>query len=220
MSIQYTYDELTAVVKSFSEDNDPEYVSNIDDFIAKGETRCLRDLELETFEQWLEVTVSGSDRVVAKPSGVIEVNDLWVRDPSDQQWMECPRRSFEYCLAYATSELVLGVPQFYSEYDENNIYVVPTPDQTYSSGNARVRATIRPAGLGSTVSTTFLSLHFADLLFQAVMIEAYDFLKHEKKVQSSAQKYQSLVPSLSKEIEDIVRKHYKGLNKTQQGADD
>lgn len=220
MSIQYTYDSLTAIVKTYAEDNDPEFSANVGDFIAKGELRCLRDLELETFEQWLQVTVSGSDRVVAKGADVVEVNDLWIRNPSGQEWVECPRRSFEYCIAYAPIETDIGTPAYYAEYDEDNIYVVPTPDQTYATGNARIRATIRPAGLSGSVATTFLSLHFADLLFQAVMVEAYDYLKNEKKVQSSAQKYQSLLPSLSKEIEDIMRKHYKGLNKTQQGADD
>ena len=51
------------------------------------------------------------------------------------------------------------------------------------------------------------------------MMEAYEFLKHPAKMQEAATKYQSLIPSLIKEIEDIVRKHYKGINKQKQGAD-
>lgn len=220
MSISYTYTELTDVIKGFAEDNDPEFVSNIDDFIAKAETRCLRDLDLELFEQWLEVTISGGSRTVTKPADVIEVNDLYVRSPSLKKWMECPRRSFEYCVSYAPTETDTGVPRFYSEYSQTQIYVVPTPNQSYTSGNARIRATIRPTGLSDTTSTTFLSLHFADLLFSACMIEAYDYLKSPAKMQEAGSKYQSLIPGMVKEIEDIVRKHYKGINTQKVGADD
>lgn len=220
MSIQYTYTELTDKIKAYAEDNDVEFVANIPDFIAKAETRLLRDLDLELFEQWLEVTVSGSNRLVTKPADVIEVNDLWVRNPSALSWIECPRRSFEYCLTYAPVEALTGVPVYYSEYDEDSIYVVPTPNQSYSGGNARIRATIRPVGLSATQTTTFLSLNFADMLYHACMVEAYEFLKHPAKMQESATKYQSLVPAIAKEIEAIVRKHYKGINEQKQGADD
>ena len=219
MSIQYTYATLTSAVQAYAADTDEDFVNNIPDFIAKGETRLLRDLELETFEQWLQVTISAGDRTFSKPADVIAVNDLWIRDPSAQKWIECPRRSFEYCVAYAPTESSTGVPAFYAEYDEDEIYVVPTPVSTYTSGNARIRATIRPAGLSASVTTTFLSENYGDMLYHAVMMEAYDFQKNHAKVQSSAQKYESLIPSVVKEVEAVVRKHYKGINNQKAGAD-
>jgi len=220
MSIQYTYTTLTDAIKGYAEDNDPEFVAQIPDFIGKAESRVLRDLDLELFEQWVEVTISGSDRTVLKPSDAIEINDVWIRNPSDQKWCEVARRSFEYCISYAPTESVLGKPAFYSEYDETMIYVVPTPDVSYANGNARVRATIRPTGLSVSNENTWLGDNMADLLFQACMIEAYDYLKHPQGMGEAATKYQSLMPALAKEIEDVVRKRYKGLNKQKEGADD
>ncbi len=220
MSIQYTYTSLTDAIKSFAEDTEPKFVAALPDFVGKAETRILRDLDLELFEQWLQVTISGSDRLIAKPSDVIEVNDLFIRNPASQIWVECPRRSFEYCVTYAPVEATLGVPRYYSEFDEDFVYVVPTPDQSYASGNARIRATIRPSGLTISNQNTWLGDNMGDLLFHACMIEAQEFLKHPAKMQEAATKYQSLVPGLSQEIADIVRKHYKGLNQKKQGADD
>jgi len=220
MSIQYTYTSLTDTIKGYAEDNDAEFVASIPDFIGKAETRVLRDLDLEIFEQWLMVTVSGADRTVSKPSDAIEINDLFIRNPSSQSWFECPRRSFEYCLTYAPVESDTGVPAYFSDYDEDMIYVVPTPDQSYASGNARVRATIRPTGLSASNENTWLGDNMGDLLYQACMVEAYEYLKHPAKMQAAATKYQSLLPSLSKEIEDTVRKRYKGLNTQKAGADD
>lgn len=220
MSISYTYTSLTAIIQSYAEDSDVDFVDNIPDMIAKAETRILRDLDLEMFEQWIEVTISGSDRLVTKPADAIEINDVWLRTPSGQKWTELPRRSFEYCLAFAPIESEESQPLYYSEYDEDSIYVVPTPDQSYTSGNARVRATIRPTALSADNENTWLGDNVADMLFQACMIEAWDFLKNPSKVQAAAVAYQSLVPSIAIEIEEIVRKVYKGLNKSKQGADD
>jgi hypothetical protein len=220
MSIQYTYTSLTDAIKSYAEDTDPDFVAELPDFVGKAETRLLRDLDLELFEQWIQVTVSGSIRLVTKPADAIEINDLWIRDPSTQKWIECPRRSFEYCIAYAPTESTLGVPAYYSEFDEDDIYVVPTPDQSYSGGNARVRATIRPTGLSASNENTWLGDNMGDMLFEASMIEAQTFLKNPAKVQEHAGKYQSLLPAIAREIEQIVRKRYKELDTGKKGADE
>lgn len=220
MSISYTYTTLIAEIQDYAEDNDTEFVAAIPDFVAKAESRVLRDLDLECFEQWLNVTISGSIRTVSKPSDVVDVMALFVRNPSTLKWFECPRRSFEYCTMYAPTEATTGVPVYYSEYDPDTIYVVPTPDQSYTAGNAKVRAVIRPTGLSGSNENTHLSNHFGDILFQACMIEAYEYLKHSQAMTQAATKYQSLVPSLAKELEDVQRVKYKELNKGQQGADD
>lgn len=219
MAIQYTYAELVTAIKTFAEDTSTDFVSQIDDFIAKAESRLLKDLDLEMFEQWLSVTISGSSRSVPKGSDVIYVNDLFIRTPADQNWIEVPRRAFGYCVLYAPSETTEGVPRYFSDFDEDTIYVVPTPDQAYSGGNAKIRATIRPTGLATGNTTTWLGNYQADMLFNACMIEAYVYLKHTAKMKEAASLYQSLIPAVQKEIEQSVRRTYKKLNTGKEGAD-
>ena len=219
MSISYTYTTLTAAILAYAEDSDTEFVAKTDDFIGKAELRIIRDLDLECFEQWLNVTISGSDRTVSKPSDVVDVQELFVRNPSTLKWTSCPRRSFDYCTMYAPTESVTGMPVYFSEYDPDTIYVVPTPDQSYTAGNAKVRAIIRPTGLSGSNETSHLGNHFGDLLFQACMIEAYEFLKNAPAMQQAATKYQSLAPALAVELEDVQRAKYKALNEGQEGAD-
>ena len=220
MSISYTYTSLVDAIKDFAEENDTEFAARVDDFIGKAETRVLRDLDLELFEDWLELTISAGTRTVAKPNDVIEINEVFIRDPSDQKWKEVPRRSFEYCIMYAPVESVTDEPEFFGEDDEDNIIVVPTPDVTYTAGNARARCTIRPTGLSSSNENTWLGTHVGDLLFSACMIEAYDYLKHQAAMDKAANKYMSLMGSLEREMADVKRPSYKGLNNTKQGADD
>lgn len=222
MATQYTYATLKTAIQDYAEDTETKFTSNIDDFISKAELRVLRELDLALFEQWLEVTVSGGNRNVVKPSDVMVVNDVWVRNPSTLKWIELPRRSFEYCLTYAPTESATGVPRFYSEFDADDIYVVPTPDQSYSGGNAKVRCTIRPTQLSSGNTSTWLSDNVGDLLFEACMIEAHTFLKNGSKMKEAASKYQSLMPGIERELEQINRRVYKELNAKNlpEGADD
>lgn len=222
MAIQYTYTSLRAAIQGYAEDTDIDFTNKLDDMIGKAETRVLRDLDLELFEQWLLVTVSGSNRNVVKPADTIVINDLWIRNPSDQKWTELPRRSFEYCLSYAPTESVTGVPKFYSEFDADDIYVVPTPDQSYSGGNARARCTIRPTMLSGSNENSWLGDNLGDMLFDACMIEAYVFLKNGPKMTEAATKYQSLLPGIEREMEQATRKVYKELNAKdlKEGADD
>lgn len=219
MSIQYTYDDLVDAIKDFAEENDTEFSARIDDFIGKAETRVLRDLDLELFEGWLQLTIDNANRVVARPADVIEINAMFIRDPSAQKWKEVPRRSFEYCIMYAPTETASDVPEFYAEYDEDSVYVVPTPNLTYTSGNAMARCTVRPTGLATGNQTTWLGTNVGDLLFNACMIEAYDYLKNQASMDKAANKYMSLLPGLEREMADVKRPSYKGLNTQRQGAD-
>lgn len=224
MSLTYTYAQLTAAIKTWAEDTDANYVAQIDDFIAKSETRILRDLDLELFEVWSSVTISNASRTVPKPTNTVAVNDLFVRSPSEQKWVEIPRRSYEYCIMFAPTESATGFPVYYAELDGTNIYVVPTPDQGYASGNARVRATIRPTGLSSSNTTSWLGDNVADLLFNACMIEAHVYLKNPAKVKEAADLYMTLILQATRELEQARRPTYKRLNAEQEqpakGADD
>ena len=211
MSIVYTYDDLVESMQNFAEDDDTDFTSEIPRLIAKAETRILRELNLELFEDWLEITVSASNRLVTKPSDVIEINTIFVRDPSAQRWMEVPRRKFEYCQIFAPVETETGVPSYYSEYDETQVYIVPTPDKSYAGGNARARCTIRPTGLSTGNQNTWLGDNVGDILFQAVMVEVHQFLKNQPKVQEHAQAYMSLMPGVEREMQDGKRLRYQNL---------
>jgi hypothetical protein len=218
--MEYTYTTLRSAILAFADDPGSEFSGRVDDFISKGETRCVRDLDLENSEQWVNLTISESSRSVPKPTDAIHVNSVFIRDPVDLVWAELPRRSFEYLIVYAPTEATESAPVYFAEEDEENLYLAPTPDQDYVSGNAKCRATIRPEGLSSSNEESFLGNHYGDLLFNAAMIEAKEFQKSEAGARWYAAKYESLLPSTSKEIEDARRKRYKNLNTGKQGADD
>jgi len=67
-----------------------------------------------------------------------------------------------------------GLPKFYSYWDENTIVLAPTPDQNY---NMQINYNLKPTGLSSSNTETYLSKEFPNGLLYACLVEAYGFLK-------------------------------------------
>jgi hypothetical protein len=67
-----------------------------------------------------------------------------------------------------------GVPKYYGMWDQDTIVVAPTPNATYT---IQLNYILKPAGLSSTNTTTYLSLQFPNGLLYASLIEAFSFLK-------------------------------------------
>lgn len=218
MSLSLTYDSLVADMQGWAEENDAEYLAEIPGMIARAESRVLKDLDLSIFEQDLGITVSAGNRSVNKPTDAVFVNEVFVRNQSDLKWREVSKRSFSYCRMYAPVESVQDTPVYFAEKEET-VILVPTPAASYTASNAKAVCTIRPTGLSTGNQETWLSEHAADMLFEACMIEAYDYLKHPAKLQEAAQKYQSLLPAMTREMEDTIRRRYKALNNGKEGAD-
>jgi hypothetical protein len=66
------------------------------------------------------------------------------------------------------------LPKYYGYWDENTIIIAPTPDQNY---NMQINYILKPAGLSSSNTTTYLSTEFPNGLLYACLVEAFGFLK-------------------------------------------
>jgi len=67
---------------------------------------------------------------------------------------------------------VQGLPRYYSYWDENTIVVAPTPDINY---NMQINYILKPEGLSSSNTTTYLSTEFPNGLLYACLVEAFGF---------------------------------------------
>ena len=76
---------------------------------------------------------------------------------------------FEYNSTSAT-----GVPKYYANWKETTLIMAPAPDKQYL---VQLSYIYTRDALTSTNTTTYLSLNVPDLLFYAVMQQAYEFLK-------------------------------------------
>ena len=94
-----------------------------------------------------------------------------------------------------------GLPEYFARVTDTEIMLGPTPDQAYGT---EVIATIRPAPLSASNSTTWLSLNTPELMVAAGMIFASGFMRdfgaqtdNPQMAQSWESQYNNLLKSQS-----------------------
>ena len=175
-----TYAELTAKIRNYTEvDSNVFTQSIIDGFILDSEYRILRDVDSDNNRKYATATVVASQAYVSTPSTGTD-QTLIIREaqiiPSGvytgpNAVVEYRDTGFinEYNASNAT-----GLPKYFSYWDEDTIVVAPIPDLTYTM---QLNYILKPTGLSSSNTTSYLSNQFPTGLLYACLVEAYGFLK-------------------------------------------
>jgi hypothetical protein len=176
-----TYAELVTKIRDYCEVDSNVFTSTIvDGFISDAEFKILRDIDSDNNRQYAQADIVAGQRYVNTP--LVSDETLIIRscqitnasggaDNSDRQFLEYRDTSF---ISEYNPTGVQGTPKYYSYWDESTIVVAPTPDQNY---NMQINYILKPAGLSSSNTQTYLSKEFPNGLLYACLIEAYGFLK-------------------------------------------
>lgn len=209
MAITFTYSTLTAALKDWLEANSDQggdFANSTHTIISLGETRLLRDLNLEVFDSVDTGMFTVGNNVTAKPIGIIATQTITYVNGTTINFLA--PRSYEWCRDYWPTTTTLAPPQYYSEYSEASWFVVPTPDSAYIYTSRFIK---RPAGLSATTATTWLSNNCADALFFACLIEAELFLKEDEtgtRIKQWSDRYNEVLPMARIETDRLQRRDY------------
>jgi hypothetical protein len=176
-----TYAELVAKIRNYTEvDANVFDATIVDGFISDAEFRILRDVDSDNNRQYAQADIVAGQRYVNTPlisdetliiRSVQITNSTGGADNSSRAFLEY--RDVNFISEYngtGSQEL----PKYYSYWDENTIVLAPTPDQNY---NMQINYNLKPTGLSSSNTTTYLSKEFPNGLLYACLVEAYGFLK-------------------------------------------
>ena len=176
-----TYDELVAKIRNYTEvDSNVFDATIINGFISDAEFRILRDVDSDNNRQYAQADIVGGQRYVNTPlisdetliiRSVQITNSTGGADNSSRAFLEY--RDVNFISEY-NGEGNQGLPKYYSYWDENTIVMAPTPDQNY---NMQINYNLKPTGLSSSNTETYLSKEFPNGLLYACLVEAYGFLK-------------------------------------------
>lgn len=202
-----TYTELVSAIQSFAEDDDADYVAEIPAIIRRSEQRILRDFDFELFVDTDDTVTGQATRAVTLPAGMIQVEFIWHRPTTGGAWVPIFERTFERCLDYSRDETEEGGPVMWNQNSETDVYLSPTPPAP--GVDLRIRAIRRPDGLTVSNENTWIGDNLEDVLLQACLIEAWQFLKNSEKADQAANLYMSLANPAKLEIERLLRKTYK-----------
>jgi len=211
MSLSLTYTSLIAMIQTWVEDNNTEFTTALDNIIGLGETRLIRDLDLEIFSTTSTGTFTVGSQSITKPSGVVALKSLYYTDTNNEE-VYLNRKSDDFLTFYWKNAATTGTPLYYAENTETTWRVAPTPS-TGSTWTARYIT--RPTGLSSSTATTFLSTNAADLLFKACLIESQQYLKLDPSeggvIGLITSEYNNLLPRAKLEFLRMQQMDYRPL---------
>ena len=195
-----TYAELVTKIRDYCEVDSNVFTSTIvNGFISDAEFRILRDVDSDNNRKYATATLISGQRFIDVPTGTLVIQGAQIIDGSNREYMEVRDPSFmsEYNSSGATGE-----PKYYAMWDEDTIVLAPTPDQTYT---IQINYILKPTGLSSSTSTTYLSERFPNGLLYACLIEAFAYLKGPNDLlQLYEQKYKQALEGFS--IEQMGRR--------------
>lgn len=205
----WTYSTLQSAILDWTEaDGDSDFEANIQNIIALGTDQLIRDLDLEIFNDFTSGTINGGANLLGKPSTAIQINNLWVTTSNGLKRLK--KRTYIFCVSYWPNLALGNEPEYYAEYDENQVFIVPTADQNYSY---TAQITARPTPLSPSNSTNWLAEKAGDILLFSCLKQSELFLQAREQQEAPAWsgEYERLLPVVKKELTALVRAEDKVL---------
>ena len=195
-SFALTYDSLVSTVEQYLERNDAAVVNQIPVFISLAEFAIAQ--QIKTLGQ-IEVaagTMEIGNPVIQKPARWRKTVSMSITVNGEKQPVYL--RKYEYLTNY-NAESPPGKPLYYGDYDYDNFYVSPVPDQAYPF-EVLIYQRIQP--LSSTNQTNWITNNAPNAMLFGTLLEAVVYLKDDAR-QIFQQKYDAAMAALK--AEDVAR---------------
>ena len=198
-----TYAELTQQILDYTETSTDVLTSTrTDDFIEHTENRILRDVDLDAFKSHQYSTLTADNPFLSLPGGsaptptslaTIRTVHIWpASGTATRTFLE--QRDVSFMNEYWPVRTSTGTPKYWAWWDENTIYLAPTPDAAY---NIELGITRLPTRLSSSNATTWLGNNAPSALLYGSLAEAFKFLKGPAEMlQLYEQSYQRAIQEL------------------------
>jgi len=168
-----TYDELVTNIRNYTEVNANVFTNAvINTFITMAENRILRDIDLDVFKKESTGSMTSGNKFLSAPSDILTHRYMMISVNGEQVFLDF--RDTSFMKEYWADGTDLGVPKYYSVWDQNTFYVAPTPNSNYS---VELGYIYRPTQLSSTNQTTWISNNAPEALLYACLIQAYSYTK-------------------------------------------
>jgi len=178
-----TFAELLQKVRDYTEVGSSVLTDSIlQSMIRDAEMRIFREVDADYTREYATANVNiGSPYLIlpnAPSTGTrtsIIVRAFLVFDttqtPTTKEYLD--KRDTTFIFEF-NSTGATGVPKYYANWKEDTLIMAPAPDAQYK---VQLSYIYSPDALTATNTETYVSQNAPDLLFNAVMVQAYEFLK-------------------------------------------
>ena len=212
-----TFAELQTQIRDYTETTTDVLTDVIvNDFIEHAEDRIFRNVDLDVFRSYQVASLTVGNPFVAVP-GINITEDAFTRSVQIYTDGGTPTREYliqkdvTFMNEYWPNRDSTGKPKYYANWDQDRLYLAPTPNSAYKIELALNK---QPTGLSSSNTTTWVSTNAPKVLLYACLVEAYRFLKGpDNLLQYYEQGYQQALQGLQFEQQGRRRRdeHYDGI---------
>jgi len=211
-----TYSELVTQIRDYTETSS-DVLSDIivNDFIEHAEKRIFRDVDLDKFRSYQYATLTQGVPFVSLPGAntgqLAFIRSAQIYDPASPTRYYLYQKDITYMNEYWPNRDTTAQPKFYAMWDQDTIYLAPTPNSAY---NIELALNKQEDGLSSSNTETWVSTNAPKVLLYATLCEAFRFLKGpDNMLQYYEQGYQQAVQGLQFEQQGRRRRdeHYDGV---------
>ena len=178
-----TYTELVQQIRDYTETDSNVLTDTIvNDIIEHTENRILRDIDLPAFRSYQYSNFTAGNGFLTLPGGGSTVPTQFsiirsvmiypASGTGDRTYLE--QRDVTFMNEYWPDRSSTGTPKYYSQWDYNTIYVVPTP---VAANYVEVGLIKLPDRLTSTNSNTWLGDNAPALMLYGCLVESFKYLK-------------------------------------------
>jgi len=195
-SFVLTYDSLISTIEQYLERRDAAVVDQIPTFITLAEFEIAQQIktlgQIEVAQGVMEV----GNPIIQKPSRWRKTVSMSVTSGGEKTPVFL--RKYEYLTNY-NAESPQGLPLYYGDYDYDNWFVAPIPDQSYTF-EVLVYQRLQP--LSSTNQTNWITNNAPNAMLFGALLQAVIYLKDDAR-QIFQQKYDMAMQALK--AEDVTR---------------
>jgi hypothetical protein len=195
-SFVLTYDSLISTIEQYLERNDAAVVDQIPTFITLAEYEIAQQIKTLGQIEVAQGTMSIGNPIIQKPARWRKTVSMSVTSGGEKTPVFL--RKYEYLTNY-NAESPDGLPLYYGDYDADNWYVSPVPDQAYTF-EVLVYQRLQP--LSSANQTNWITNNAPNVMLFGALLQAVIYLKDDQR-QIFQQKYDAGMAALK--AEDVTR---------------
>ena len=201
-----TYSSLKTDIQTWAENTGTDFTNQLDTFIDNTQSRLSREIDPTGFNQNVTSSTSIGDRLITLPSAIepMLLNYVNIIVNNERQFLEI--KPLEYVQEYWPNTSITSTPRYFSNFDDNTLYVAPTPDAEYTI-ELGYQGRINP--LSNTNTTNWYTDNCPDALLYGCLSEANLFTKNMEDYNIYKQKYVESVAAINNEARRNRRTDYK-----------
>ena len=201
-----TYTSLKTDIQTWAENTGTDFTNQLDTFIDNTQQKLSREIDPVGFNQNVQSNTAVGDRFITLPSAIepMLINYVNILVNNERQFLEI--KPLEYIQEYWPNASITSTPRYFSNFDDNTLYIAPTPDAEYTI-ELGYQGRINP--LSNTNTTNWYTQNASDALLYGCLSEANLFTKNMEDYNIYKQKYVESVTAINNEARRRRRTDYK-----------